>query len=55
MGCVQSGHGGNAELRLLVPEANLDYCQANFRFALLNYHLPRALDDYIIKRENYWK
>lgn len=55
MGYVQSGHGGNAELRLLVPEANLDYCRANFRFALLEYHLPRALDDYIIKRENYWK
>ncbi|WP_238285875.1 GIY-YIG nuclease family protein [Methylobacterium longum] len=52
---VSSGHGGNARLRDFVPEADLTYCRENFRFNLLEYHLPRALDQFVIDREGYWK
>lgn len=50
---VETGHGGNAELKDLVED--LDYCRASFRFALLEYLPSRAEDDAVIARETYWK
>ncbi len=52
---VETGHGGNVELRSLVTNPNLDYCRAHFRFALLEHRPVRASDEVIFLRENFWK
>lgn len=52
---LETGHGGNVELRRLVADPSLDYCRAHFRFALLEQRPTRAGDDLILKRENFWK
>lgn len=52
---IDSGHGGNAELRELVSSPSLDYCRANFRFALLEHLSSKEQDDKIIERECFWK
>jgi hypothetical protein len=52
---VASGHGGNKELRELVRDPSLDYCRANFRFALLEHRPERTPDEAIIQRESFWK
>jgi hypothetical protein len=52
---VQTGHGGNVELRALVANPNLDYCRAYFRFALLEHRPSRAADELIRARETFWK
>ena len=52
---VNSGHGGNAELRAWLKERGLDYCRANFRFALLEYHRSHTPDETILTREAWWK
>jgi hypothetical protein len=50
-----TGHGGNVELRKLLKLKTLDYCRANFRFALLEHRPFRAPDDLIVAREGFWK
>lgn len=52
---VASGHGGNVELRALVSDPTLDYCRANFRFALLEHRASRTPDEVILAREAFWK
>lgn len=52
---VSTGHGGNIELSALVTTPDLQYCRANFRFALLEHRSFRVEDDTIIKRESFWK
>ncbi len=53
---VVTGHGGNVELRALVPAAaDLEYCRTNFRFSLLEFHMNRVSDETIITREVFWK
>jgi hypothetical protein len=52
---AETGHGGNVELRALVNTPDLNYCRANFRFALLEHRPFRAADEIIIARENFWK
>ena len=52
---VNSGHGGNAELRQLVKDQGLSYPRANFRFVLLEYHAPRTSEEKVIERETFWK
>jgi hypothetical protein len=52
---VESGHGGNVELRALVSDPSLEYCRANFHFALLEYRSSRTPDEAIIGREQFWK
>ena len=52
---INSGHGGNAELRTLVTDPNLDYCRKNFRFALLEHHSALTNRDIILAREAFWK
>ena len=48
---VETGHGGNTELRLLA----FDYCRTNFRFALLEQRSSRTADDFVLAREAFWK
>jgi hypothetical protein len=52
---VETGHGGNVELRNLVKDPNLEYCRSNFRFALLEDCPFRMPDEAIIQRESFWK
>lgn len=52
---IASGHGGNVELRTLVPDATLDYCRENFRFSLLEAIAAKAPDELVIDRESHWK
>ena len=52
---VDSGHGGNVELRALVIDPTLVYCRTNFRFALLEHRPSRTEDKIILDRELFWK
>ena len=52
---IETGHGGNAELKRLLRNRNLDYCRKHFRFSLLESHAARVADEAIIERESHWK
>lgn len=52
---VETGHGGNVELRKLVTAPTLEYCRKAFRFALLEYRPSPTPDDVILAREVFWK
>ena len=52
---VDTGHGGNVELRKLVPDPTLSYCRESFRFALLEHRDSRTPDEDIVRREGFWK
>jgi len=52
---IETGHGGNVELRRLVGNLSLDYCRAHFQLALLEHRPARASDDLILRRETFWK
>src|SRR5260221_12957082 len=52
---VETGHGGNVDLRVLVTTPNLSYWRTNFRFALLEHKPFRAADEQIIQTENFSK
>jgi len=52
---IDSGHGGNVELRALVIDPTLAYCRTNFRFALLEHRPSRTEDRIIFDRESFWK
>ncbi len=51
---VASGHGGNKELIELLKNKPRDYC-SNFQYSILEIADSHASDDYILKRESYWK
>ena len=52
---LETGHGGNVELRRLAEDDGLDYCRKNFRFSLLEHHPLRVQDETVQSREAYWK
>ena len=53
---IESGHGGNVELReWLKAQGGMNYGRAHFRFTLLEYRAVRTPDDLILEREEYWK
>ncbi len=52
---IETGHGGNVELKSLVSEPTLAYSRANFRFALLEHRSIRTPDEVILDREAFWK
>jgi hypothetical protein len=52
---VDSGHGGNVELRALVSDPSLEYCRRAFRFALLESRPMAYSDILLIEREQFWK
>jgi hypothetical protein len=52
---VATGHGNNVELRELVRDPSLEYCQKSFRFALLEYRPSATSDEVILAREAFWK
>lgn len=49
------GHGGNVELRELVKQQGLDYVKENFQYSILENYNARMDDEYILKRESWWK
>lgn len=52
---IGTGHGYNDELTRLISKQGLKYAQKHFRFALLDYFPMKADDDFVIRRETYWK
>lgn len=50
-----NGHGGNDELARLVEQKGYDYVCRSFKFTLLEIHSRFTPDDFIIRRESYWK
>jgi len=51
---VNTGHGGNKDLRMLLRENGKDYTN-NFQFSLLEVCDLSAGEDHVISRETYWK
>ena len=49
------GHGGNIELRELVKQQGLDYVKENFQYSILENYNARMDDEYILRRESWWK
>ncbi len=52
---VANGHGGNTELKSIVKEKGFDYVKKNFQYSILENYNARMDDDYIKKRERWWK
>lgn len=49
------GHGGNVELRELVNQQGFNYVKDNFQYSILENYNARMDDEYILKRESWWK
>lgn len=52
---IDNGHGGNVELMALVAEKGFDYVKRNFQYSILENYNARVDDEYILRREAYWK
>ena len=52
---INSGHGGNEELRKLTKGGDRNYYRAHLSFALLEHRLSNTPDNVILDREAYWK
>lgn len=51
---VNSGHGGNNQLKKLFKEKGKEYA-VNFTFSILEVFDPDVVDSFIIERESHWK
>lgn len=52
---VHNGHGGNKDLIALVEEKGFDYIKENFQYTILENFNSKVDDDYVLKRESFWK
>ena len=52
---VANGHGGNVDLIALVNEKGFNYIKQNFQYTILENYNSKIDDEYILKRESYWK
>ena len=52
---VNNGHGGNKDLIALVEEKGFDYIKENFQYTILENYNSKVDDEYVLKRESYWK
>lgn len=52
---LANGHGGNEDLRDLVNREGFDYVKENFQYSILENYNARMDDNYILKRESWWK
>ena len=52
---VLNGHGGNEALKELVEEKGFEYIKKNFTYTILENFNEGTPDDYVLKRESYWK
>lgn len=49
------GHGGNEGLKEVVQRYGFDYVKENFQYSILENYNARMDDNYILKRESWWK
>lgn len=55
-GYISTGHGHNKELKKVIStKREIDYARKFFHFALLEHFSTKTGDDFIIRREAYWK
>lgn len=52
---VSNGHGGNVELKEIVKQKGFDYVKNNFTYTILENYNSKVKDEYILKRESWWK
>lgn len=52
---VVNGHGGNKELKALVESNGFNYIKENFTYAIIENFDEGTPDEYVLKRESYWK
>ena len=52
---VYNGHGGNEGLIELVKEKGFHYIKENFQYTILENYNSKVDDEYVLKRESYWK
>ena len=52
---IADGHGGNKALKELVKKQGFDYVKENFQYSILENYNARMDDEYILKRESWWK
>lgn len=52
---METGHGGNDELKKLIAKKGFGYAKENFKFSLIEYRSMGVDDKDIRKRETYWK
>lgn len=52
---VENGHGGNKALMELVAREGFDYVKENFQYSILENYNARMDDNYILRREAWWK
>lgn len=51
---IENGHGGNVALKALI-EKDSDYAKKYYQFSILENYNARVSDEYVLKRENWWK
>ena len=52
---IADGHGGNEALKELVKKQGFDYVKENFQYSILENYNARMDDEYILRRESWWK
>lgn len=52
---VENGHGGSKGLKELVAREGFGYVKENFQYSILENYNARMDDNYILKREAWWK
>lgn len=52
---ASNGHGGNKELKNLVSKKGFDYIKNNFTYSILENYDEGTPDEYVLRRESYWK
>lgn len=52
---IADGHGGNVELKNIVSTEGIDYVRKYFQYSVLENYNARMDDNYILKREKWWK
>ena len=52
---IADGHGGNEALKELVKRHGFDYVKENFQYSILENYNARMDDEYILRRESWWK
>lgn len=52
---LNTGHGGNSQLRTLIEAEGIEYARKNFQFSILEFRPMMTGDQKIIDREQYWK
>ena len=52
---IENGHGNNKDLVALVEEKGFDYIKGNFQYTILENYNSKVDDEYVLKRESYWK